>query len=129
MGDGVHLLQVEHQPLQHGVEGLPAPPPSRRCKRSKASGAVIATEHQLVGSRDAKRATPTSLSIGVGVDLSHQEATLVQLAVGLQGGAHQRVSCVANALHGVRGGVCAGVGQLGHGLPQLLLVTSTHKEQ
>lgn len=71
---------------------------------------------------------PTSLSVGVGVDLAHQKAALVQLAVGLQGGAHQWVSCRAQPLHGVRGRVGPGVCQLRHGLSQLLLVTSTQKE-
>lgn len=66
----------------------------------------------------------TSLSIGVSVDFADQEATLVELAIGLLGGTSQWVSSAAQALHGVGGGVCSGVSQLRHGLPQLLLITA-----
>jgi len=67
---------------------------------------------------------PTSLAIGVGVDLADQEAALVELAVGLLGDAHQRVSSSPEPPRGVGGGVCADLSQLGHGPPHLLFIAS-----
>ena len=66
----------------------------------------------------------TSLPVGVGVDFANQEAALVQLAVGLMGDAHQRVSSSPEPFHGVGGGVCPDVSQLRHGLPQLLFIAA-----
>lgn len=65
----------------------------------------------------------TSLPVRVGVDLPHQEATLVEFAVGLLGHAHQRVAA-GDAPHGLGGGVGAAVGQLRRRLPQLLFITT-----
>lgn len=57
------------------------------------------------------------------MDFADQEAALVELAVGLMGDAHQRVSSTPEPFHGVGGGVCSDVSQLRHGLPQLLFIT------